>query len=84
MAAVQVTLADLAAASAGANQVGTGIRSRWDQFATVEVTDAPDGKGGTESAFYVSKSLNNVWRRQKATIGTFDGNEDGPHFVIPK
>ncbi len=84
MAAPQVVLADLASASAGANVIGTGIRSRWDQTATVEVTDAPDGKGGTESAFYVSKSLNNAWRRQDAIIGTMTGDEDGPYIVIPK
>ncbi len=88
------TLADLKTASAGANVIGgvtdgdldaVVVRSRWDQFAAVAVSDAPvDGGDAGERAIFVSKSLNNVWRRQKATIGTFDGNEDGPHFVIPE
>lgn len=88
------TLADLKTASAGANVIGAVtdgdtdsvvVRDRWNQFASVAVSDAPnDGGDGEERAIYVSKSLNNVWRRQKATIGTFDGNEDGPNIVIPE
>jgi hypothetical protein len=90
------TLAQLKTIGAGANVVGDTtdgdtvpeavvVRDRWNQFATVAVSDAPgDGGDGLERAYYVSKSLNNVWRRQKADIGTFDGNEDGPHFVIPE
>lgn len=88
------TLASLKTASAGANVIGgttdadvasVVVRDRWNQVAVVAVSDAPgDGGDGLERAYYVSKSLNNVWRRQNATIGTFDGNEDGPHFVIPE
>lgn len=94
------TLAELAAIAGPANSIGSVtettvvggntaesvvVRDRWNQVATVAVADAPgDGGDAGERAFYVSKSLNNVWRRQKATIGTFDGNETGPHFVIPQ
>ena len=88
------TLADLATASAGANVVGgvtdgdtdsVVVRSRWDQTAAVAVSDAPvDGGDAGDRAIYVSKSLNNAWRRQGAIIGTMDGNEDGPYLVIPE
>ena len=88
------TLAALKTIGAGANVIGAAtdgdtdsviVRDRWNQFASVAVSDAPgDGGDAGERAIYVSKSLNNVWRRQKAIIGTFDGNEDGPHFVIPE
>jgi hypothetical protein len=94
------TLAELKTAGAGANQIGgilettivggnvvatKVVRDRWNQYGVVAVADAPnDGGDGLERAIYVSKSLNNVWRRQKATIGSFDGNENGPHFVIPE
>ena len=88
------TLAALKTIGAGANVIGAVtdgdtdsvvVRDRWNQVAVVAVSDAPgDGGDGTERAVFVSKALNNVWRRQNATIGTFDGNEDGPHLVIPE
>ena len=88
------TLADLQTAGAGANQIGSVtdgdtdsvvVRDRWNSYATVAVSDAPgDGGDAGERALYVQKSHNNVWRRQKAIIGTFGGNEDGPYLVIPQ
>ena len=77
----QVTLAELADISDDVNGVGgvggEFVRDRWNQFATVQVTDAGN-------AYFVSKSMHNVWRRGKAKLGTATGNEEGPDYVIPQ
>lgn len=77
------TLAQLADADHAINGIGhvggEFVRDRWNQRAVVNVTDAPNGP-----AYYVNDSMLNVWRRGHAKLGSFDGNEEGPHYVIPQ
>ena len=89
-------LADLKTAGAGANVIGgtndndtvpeaVVVRDRWNQRAVVAVKDHPaDGGDAAERAVFVQDSHNNVWRLAGAKLGSFDGNEDGPHIVIPE
>lgn len=61
------------------------VRSRWNSRAVVAVVDhdADDGDGN-ERAYFVSDSMNNVWRLGRAKLGGETGNEDGPQIVIPQ
>ena len=90
-----VTLADLKVASAGANIIGAFtdadtdevvIRDRWNQVASVAVSDHPaDGGDGAERAIFTSDCLNGVWRLAGAKLGTAEGDENtnAQDFVIP-
>lgn len=89
------TLAELAVASAGANQIGeiteTTVlgsnvaevaipRQRWDSVAVVAVSDHDsDGGDAAERAIFVQKSHNSIWRLAKAKLGTSDAAD----YVIP-
>ena len=87
-------LADLKTIGAGANALGNvadsdtdtvQVRDRWNKAAAVAVSDAPGDLGdGNERVIYTSKSLNNVWVRQGAKIGTFQGTDAGPSIVVPE
>jgi hypothetical protein len=77
-----VTLADLKSKISAANVLGGGagasyVRDRWNQRASVIVSDAG-------SSVFTSDSLFNVWRRGHAKLGTATGFEDGPDYVIPQ
>lgn len=81
-----VLLANLADIAHNVNTVGNDIsgevvRDRWNQRATVIVSDAP-----TANSLYVSDSLHNVWRQGHATLGTRSGSgagEAGSTWVLP-
>ena len=76
------TLAQLADADDPINGVGGTVaggylRDRWNQRATVKVSDAGD-------AIFVNDSMLNVWRRGHSKLGTATGDETGPDYVIPQ
>ena len=90
------TLAELAVASAGANQIGgilettvvgsnvvatSVVRDKWNGTAIVAVADHPsDGGDGNERAVFVQKSLNNVWRLAGARLIQGD---DSKNVIVP-
>lgn len=82
----EVTIADLAAIGSDVNGLdgvgGEFVRDRWNQRATVMVTDHPSGV----DVPYTNHSLHNVWRLGNAKLGTAIVNEDvdGVDIVIPQ
>ena len=92
--AAEVTLAQLFDIADPVNQVGVlvggeMVRDRWNQRATVIVTDHPADDPGGERAYFVSKSLHNAWILGKAKLGTATVNDtggavDGQDIVIPQ
>lgn len=80
-----VTLANLADIDHNVNKLGIEIggqwvRDRWNQRATVLVSNMDDSE-------FVSDSLHNVWRQGHAKLGTAKGNTNGSTgstFVIPQ
>ena len=86
----EVTLAELADASDDVNSLGTPIsgewvRDRWNQRATVRVTDHP-ADSADDPAYFTSHSLLNVWRLGNAKLGTAIVTDavDGRDIVIPQ
>ena len=87
----EVTLADLADISSDVNSVGVAIggewvRDRWNQRATVRVTDHPADDGANEHALFTNHSLHNVWRLGNAKLGNATVTDDvtGVDIVIPQ
>ena len=87
----EATLANLADITNAINGLGTAggdvVRDRWNQRATVRVTDHPADNGVDDPALFVSDSLHNVWRLGHAKLGTAvgDGNgAAGSDWVIPQ
>lgn len=89
------TLADLKIIGAGANVIGgttdgdlatVVVRDRWNQVATVAVSDHPADEGdGLERAYFVQSCHNGIWRLAGAKLGTAKGDENtnAQDFVIP-
>ena len=77
------TLAELADSTSDINQLGVVgssgevTRDRFNQAASVEVTDAPDG-----SAIYTSRYHGDSWKRTGAQLGN-DAHHQGTDVVIP-
>ena len=85
-------LADIDHAVNGLGQVGGEmVRDRWNQRATVIVTDHPADPGSgpdSERALFTNRSLHNAWRLGNAKLGTAivndsGGDVDGQDIVIP-
>jgi hypothetical protein len=80
-----VALANLADIAHDVNTVGNDIagevvRDRWNQRATVIVSDM-------DSSYFVSDSLHNVWRQGHAKLGGVPGDGNGADpstWVIPQ
>ena len=86
--AVLVELADITDPINGLGTAGGDIvRDRWNQRATVRVTDHPADNGVEDPALFVSDSLHNVWRLGHAKQGGQPGDGSGSagsNFVIPQ
>ena len=74
-------LADIDHAINGLGEVGgEWVRDRWNQRASVEVSDMDD-------SIFVNDSLHNVWRQGHAKLGTATGDGNGvagSTWVIPQ
>ncbi len=88
----EVLLADLADITNDVNLVGVEVggevvRDRWNQRATVRVTDHPADNGPEDPALFVNHNLHNVWRLGNAKLGGVAGDGNGAadsDWVIPQ
>ena len=79
-------LADIDDPINGLGEVGgEWVRDRWNQRATVRVTDHPVDTAATP-AYFTNHSMHNVWRLGNSKLGTAIVNEDvdGVDIVIPQ
>jgi hypothetical protein len=84
---ITVTLANLKDKTSAANVLGGGsganfVRDRWNQRASVIVSDAP-----VANSIYTSNCLFDTWKQGGATLGTRSGDGEGvagSTWVLPQ